>query len=378
MKKTLTLAAAFMMACGMANAETTSEVLQESNTEITTDASLLESRNTLMAAPKADAEKDANYWAQAVASRVKVTAYAQGGYTATFNEGEGARNENTFDMKRVILMVGANITSDFYAFFMHDFKSGTMQEYYMEYRPSKAVNFRMGQSKIELSMENPMSPTVLESVGPMAQSVGYLCGGYKGNGSGRDIGLMMYGNLFNNNLKYVVEVVNGGSINQKDDNNQKDIIAKLEYKFMPNFRASVSGMKGYYGPTGKVQKANRYAVGAEWKSKLTGTDYYKNRCASVRAEVLGGETGDMNSFGAYCSAAIPVAKQLDVVAMADYFNKDTEAGAKQTNLMAGLQYWIHTKCRLQAQYTYSLKSDAMKAATGENYSQLLTQVQVSF
>lgn len=357
-----------------------------------TDAGFLEAHQPLLSAPAEDAEKDAKYWAEAVGSRIKVTGYAQGGYTANLYEGNSSANTNTFDMKRIILMVGANITKDFYAFFMHEFKAGTVMEYYMEYRPSKAFNLRLGQSKIELSMENPMSPTVLEAISPMSQSVGFLCGGdaLMGNGSGRDMGLMAYGDLFNNKLHYVVEVINGGQVNKNDGNNQKDVIAKLEYRFAPNFRVSVSGQKGYgyavaksaYNPTinvGDTYRKDRYAVGFEWKSKVTGTDYYKNRCAMVRCEALGGRDGDVGSFGIYGSAAIPVYKQLDVVAMVDYLNNNTDMRTKQTKLMGGVQYWIHKKCRLQAQYVYWAKSKAQKDVTGcGNYSSILTQVQVAF
>ena len=357
-----------------------------------TDAAFLEAHQPLLKAPEEGAEKDVKYWAEAVGSRLKVTGYAQAGYSANFYEGNKSANTNTFDMKRIILMVGANITKEFYAFFMHEFKGGNVMEYYMEYRPTKAFNLRLGQSKIELSMENPMSPTVLEAISPMSQSVGFLCGGdaLMSNGSGRDMGLMAYGDLFNNKLHYVVEVINGGQINKNDGNNQKDIIAKLEYRFAPNFRVSVSGQKGYgcavekspWNPTinvGDTYRKNRYAVGFEWKSKVTGTDYFKNRCAMVRCEALGGRDGDVGSFGIYGSTAIPVYKQLDVVAMVDYLNNNTDMKTKQTKLMGGVQYWIHKKCRLQAQYVYWAKSQAQKDVTGcGNYSSILTQVQVAF
>ena len=46
----------------------------------------------------------------------------------------------------------------------------------MEYRPCKALNFRLGQSKNEFSMENPMSPTVVDLVAPMTQGVFWLNG----------------------------------------------------------------------------------------------------------------------------------------------------------------------------------------------------------
>lgn len=209
-----------------------------------TDQAILESHKPLYHAPAPDAEKDFKYWAAAVGSRLKITGYAQGGYEAIFNN--GSDNSNTFAMRRVILMVGANITPEFFAFFMHDFKSGNMQEYYMEYRPCKALNFRLGQSKNEFSMENPMSPTVVDLVAPMTQGVFWLNGSdpLMSNGSGRDIGFTVYGDVLGGKLRYVAQVVNGGQINTADKNNQKNVIGKLEYKFMPNLRIGVSGVLG--------------------------------------------------------------------------------------------------------------------------------------
>lgn len=385
MKKTFTIIAAMFMAASMAKAETQTREQSGGNT----DQAILEEHSTLVSAPAETADKDVKYWANALVSRMKVTGYAQAGYTATMpKHGE---NTNTFDMKRAILMVGAEITPQFYAFFMHEFKNNAMQEYYMEYRPCKAFNLRFGQSKIELSMENPMSPTVLESIGPMSQGVFWLCGNDPliDNACGRDLGLMAYGNIFNDKLRYVLEVLNGGQINKADKNNQKNVIAKLEYKPVPNFRVSVSGQKGYgyaqkqsdYNNTvnvGETYRQNRYSFGMEWKSRVTGTDYYKNRCAMVRTEMIGGKDGDCDSFGAYVSSAIPVYKGLDIVAMADYMNYNTDAKLKKTNLMAGVQYWIFKKCRLQAQYTYSIKSDAMKAIQGDDVSTVQAQLQVAF
>lgn len=400
MKKTLTIIAAFLAMVTSAKAENvftglqTNESAEVNICDAATDQALLESKKPLLAKPDKDAKKNAAYWAQAVGSRVKVMAYAQGGYTAEFQHSGAVTN--TFDMKRVILMVGVDIAKNFYAFFMHDFKSGTMQEYYLEYRPFKAFNVRFGQSKKEFSMENPMSPTVLESIGPMSQGVFWLCGKDPliNNPCGRDIGLTFYGDFCKDKLRYVAQVVNGGQVNQLDKNNEKDIILKLEYKPIPNLRFSVSGQKGWgysqitkekpspYNKSieaGETYHSDRWAVGAEWKSKKQGSDYYKNRCASIRAEVLGGIDGKVNSVGGYISTAVPVYKQLDVVGMVDCFSRDTEHELVQTNLMAGVQYWIHKKCRLQAQYTFSALSEGMKRIEGkDNYHAIQAQVQVAF
>ena len=109
-----------------------------------------------------------------VISRIKVMGYAQAGYTATFQE--NGRNTNTFDMKRVVMMLGADIAPHFYAFIMHEFKAGNLLEYYMEYRPSKAINFRLGQSKTEISMTNPLSPRIFESINCAPMGISWLCG----------------------------------------------------------------------------------------------------------------------------------------------------------------------------------------------------------
>ena len=45
---------------------------------------------------------------------------------------------------------------------------------------------------------------------------------------------------------------------------------------------------------------------------------------------------------------------------------------KQTNYVAGVQYWFYPKCRLQAQYTYCNRHK------GENSNLLQAQLQVRF
>ncbi len=393
MKKTLTLLVAVTMASATVRAEAElAESTEASTTEyrdLSTDQATLEAHKALLAAPKnKDGEKDLNYWAGTVGSRIKVTGYAQGGYTADFEE--HGDNSNTFQFERAILMVGAEITPKFYGYFMHSFKNGSVQEYYMEYRPCKAFNVRLGQSKKQLSIENPLSPTVLENSG-MSQGVDYLLGNdyLLGDASGRDNGLMIYGDFAKNHFRYYLEIVNGQKLNTSDADNKKNIIAKLEYLPVPNLKIVVSGQKGYgtalatspFAPdieVGEVYKRDRYTIGFDWKASPTGTDYFKNRCFSLRGEFLGGRNKNSHSYGGYLTTAIPVYKELDVVASVDYFNYSTDLGAKSTYLMTGVQYWLATKCRLMFQYQYSARSEAMKAIKGGNTHTLFTRVQVAF
>lgn len=52
--------------------------------------------------------------------------------------------------------------------------------------------------------------------------------------------------------------------------------------------------------------------------------------------------------------------------------KNKTISDKQTNYVAGVQYWFYPKCRLQAQYTYCNRHK------GENSNLLQAQLQVRF
>ena len=67
-----------------------------------------------------------------------------------------------------------------------------------------------------------------------------------------------------------------------------------------------------------------------------------------------------------------VLPKFDVIASYDYFNKNKTISDKQTNYVAGVQYWFYPKFRLQAQYTYCNRHK------GENSNLLQAQLQVRF
>ncbi len=333
-------------------------------------------------------EKDIAYWAKSLLSRVKISGYAQGGYYGDIVEGGG--NTNSFETRRIQIKATANITPQFLGVVMYNFKGSSLQEYYLEYRPDKAVNLRLGQSKTELSIENPESNATLEGTN-LSQGVAWLTGGDPliGNSSGRDFGFLVYGSLLKNRLKYYIEALNGGKINTSDQNNQKNIIAKLDYYLAPNFHIAVSGQKGYGYAVAtssinpgvvldETYREDRYTAGFEWFSKKEPSDYYRHRSATVRAEVLGGRDKDVHSFGGYVTTAIPVSKGLDIVAIADYFNYNTSANLKRTDLTAGVQYWFYKKCRLQLHYCYSIRNDNYQALKGGNTHGIYSQFQIGF
>lgn len=346
-------------------------------------------------------EQDNDYWLKDVIERFQVNGYAQAGYTYMHQDD---KNTNTLDVKRTLLWVKARITDRWSFLFMHDFNSA-VQEFYTDYRitNNKALTVRFGQFKNQLSMENAFSPTTCELIDVYSQATTYLtgCGSDQlfGVQYGRDLGIDFYGQLFNDQLFYHFQVMNGRGINKKDLDNKKDVIVNLDYRPLSGLKIVASAQKGYatalntsvFCPeiaVGDIYRRDRWTVGAEYKSNSGKNDYWKNRCWSVRGEVLGGRDADTHSWGAYASSTIPLVGQLDAIASVDYFcgakdvdyylmkdnvlNVYTGADKDQTNYVFGLQYWFFRKCRVQAQYTLS---DSWDHGT---YHRVQIQTQVAF
>jgi len=341
---------------------------------------------TMVNAQQKDNEVD---WMKDFTSRITLNGYAQGGWSYQNPNGKA---QNAYNLKRTLLWAKARITDRWSFMFMHDFSS-VVQEFYTDYRVSKGneLTVRLGQFKHSYTMENPLSPTQLELIDVYSQAVLYLAGEgpdpLNGVNYGRDMGLEVYGDLANGLLHYNLALMSGQGINRKDQNNQKDFIAKLELRPVDGFRVVASGYLGTgcavgtaaWNPdinVGDNYKRNRYSIGAEYKTlPYTGSKYKEARPASVRAEWLGGQDGKVGSRGGYVTTTIPVVDALDVVASGETFDRNTKVeGWDQTNLTIGLQYWFYKKCRMQLQYTRCMCGDMI----GKDYNWLQAQMQVAF
>ena len=328
-------------------------------------------------------------WTKDFTSRITLNGYAQGGWSY---QNPNDKPQNAYNLKRTLLWAKARITDRWSFMFMHDFSS-VVQEYYTDYRLSKGneLTVRLGQFKHSYTMENPMSPTQLELVDVYSQAVLYLAGEgpdpLNGVNYGRDMGLEVYGDLAKGLVHYELALMSGQGVNRKDLNNQKDFIAKLELRPMDGFRLVASGYLGTgcavgtaaWNPeinVGDNYKRNRYSVGAEYKTQpYTGSKYKEARPASIRAEWLGGQDGNVGSRGGYVTTTIPVVDALDIVASGETFDRNTKVdGWDQTNLTVGLQYWFYKKCRMQLQYTRCMCGNMI----GKDYNWLQAQMQVAF
>ena len=324
-------------------------------------------------------------WLKDLTDRIELHGYAQGGYS--WQDANG-KNVNDFNLKRTLFWAKARITDRWSFLFMYDFSS-VVQEFYTDYRLSsdKSLTVRLGQFKHSYSMENPLSPTMLELVDVYSQAALFLAGEgpdpLNGVNYGRDMGLMLYGSLLNDHLVYELAVMNGQGINRRDGNNAKDLIAKLDIRPFDGFRIVGTAQKGKghavgvaaWNPgvqLGDDYTRDRVSIGAEWKKPTAAGRQSASGGISIRGEYMAGKDGDVTSRGGYLTGSVALGKGVDLIASADYYNRNVDMDYGQTQLTGGIQYWFFKKCRLQLQYTRTI-SDFQ-----DDYNWLQAQVQVAF
>lgn len=326
-------------------------------------------------------------WALDVASRIKLHGYAQGGYYYKHSSHADA-DINSFETKRTLFWVDAQITPRWSFLFMHDFNS-IVQEFYTDFRVTnnKALTLRLGQFKTGVTMENPWSPTSMEAIDVYSEGVTYLagCGSdpLYGVQYGRDLGFSVRGELAKGKFAYDLEILNGQGIQnvKRDLNNKKDFVARLEYRPFTGFNIVATGQLGWgnalvkapvFCPTvnlGDNYRRNRYSIGVDYKSKPF----------NVHGEFLGGKDDCTVSRGAYVTGSVRLFNNFDVVASYDFFNFNVDDKMDMHKIIAGVQYWFFKKCRFQVQYIYKSADTDYRTffSHGKNHA-VMAQMQIRF
>ena len=230
---------------------------------------------------------------------IKLSGFAQAMYQANLNN-DGELLDNGFSLRRVRLSVEGTLVKGLTYKIQGDFtRKPMLVDAYLKYKPCNEFAIQIGQFKTPFSIESPINPVNLEifDYGEAIQGlVGYkdVCG----VGSlGRDLGIMATGSLFpikgDEGIKYhVVEyslgVFNGNGANEKDNNNRKDVVGRLDIH--PGLKALTLSGSLYLGKyTNGINvncKRNRWAAGAQ----------YNDGNLVIRGEYLRGTTGYFNEI----------------------------------------------------------------------------------
>ena len=223
----------------------------------------------------------------------KISGFVQGLYQANLNE-DFDLTSNTLRMRRVRLSVEGKLTKTLSYKIQGDFsRSPMMVDAFVKYKPCNEFAIQVGQFKTPFTLESPINPVNLEifDYGESVQKlVGYsdVCGV---GGLGRDIGVMVSGDLFRPEgrgfslVSYYLGVFNGNGPCATDNNNRKDVVGRLEiHPMLRELTLSGSYYYGQYKSADDQGVRNRWSAGAQ----------YSDGDILFRAEYLNGVTGFHN------------------------------------------------------------------------------------
>ena len=223
----------------------------------------------------------------------RISGYVQLGY-------EWTEQSSSFFIKRVRLTLRGDISRTLdYRVQLEFASSPKVVDAYLQYRPFRHLNFKLGQYKIPFTIENtdyaPLNfelieyPLALQRLMGFGETIGgRIVGGVMQGGetlkdTGRDMGLTLYGTLVECDgralLSYDVGLLNGAGINLRDNNRSKDVVARLMFRPVRGLTLSGSWYGGEYG----ADCLERQRVSA-------GLCYDRGR-GVVRGEWIGGRTG---------------------------------------------------------------------------------------
>ena len=270
-------------------------------------------------------------------------------------------DKSTFDIRRARLDVKGDVGKMFDYRVQVEFASSVkLLDAQIRAKIKPYFNVQIGQFKVPFSLENPYSPTGLECIDNamvITKLVGYEdISGI--NANGRDIGVMLYGGIFQredyNIIDYSIGVFNGSGINVRDNNKSKDIIARINVNPIKPITLSVSGYLGeaYLNDSMKHETRDRVAFGVRYDDKKW----------LFRSEYLYGMTSKTESMGAYAVLAYTFFKKIQPVLRVDYFQQNIDkASTGEIDYMAGINYWfIPQKIGLQLNFTYKTFEDSKK------------------
>lgn len=346
-----------------------------------------------------------------IVSKPKFSGYAIGSYNATFREGD---NSNGFNLRMVRLMMVGRILGDFEYKIQGQINGNTgtygdsprLVDMSLEWLKHKEFKVKVGQFKRPFTFENPMNPIDV-GFASYNQNVSCLSGFSDRTGeqssNGRDIGIQVSGDLLPNAdghrlLHYEVGLFNGQGINQKDVNNQKDLIGGIWVSPIKGLRIGAFGWVGSYARNGKwtedgVEKSgvrkvgrHRYAISAEYKNEdwQIRSEYIHNTggafatTANTKAnqsdctinEALGNKAD-----GAYVSAIAPIIKgKLRAKASYDFYRRSGDWASSKTIYKAGINYLFCKMFEIQTEYSFVNDRNLAK----HNYSMADVQFSVRF
>jgi len=263
-----------------------------------------------------------------------------GGYIQTmYSSAEGSTD--SFRIKRARLKLNGEILKNLHYNLQIDaVKSPCLLDATVEFRFSSLAHFFLGQFKVPFSLENLTSSSSLDIIN-RSQTVERLCPGRDIRASGRDIGLAVNGRF--KNLEYTLGIFNGSGINQQDNNENKDIAARMVFFPFESLSLGISHYNGRYDPGQGAEPFAKTRTGLE-------TSAVKGKF-SLKGEIIFARDAEVSKTGWYLQGGYFLAKPVQTIIRYDFFDGDKDAeGDSISVLTLGLNYFFSKKTKLQVNY----------------------------
>lgn len=316
--------------------------------------------------------------------------------------------ENAFQLRLVRLSLEGRIQQDWYWKFQLQLNGNTsslnvsprMVDVFAEWQKYKFFMVKAGQFKRPFTFENPMHPITqgfMSYSQPISKLAGFSDRTGEQSSNGRDIGVQIQGDFLKNKagrnlLHYQIGVFNGEGINQKDKDNNKDIIGGVWVMPIQGLRLGVFGWTGTrYMPTSETLKfpddpnsdhamgnvtitrteslrKNRYAISADYQQNdwTLRAEYVHNQGFAANKDK--GDKAD----GWYALCIAPVIKnKLHAKARYDCYRDQKTWGSSKTFYEIGANYMFNKNVLLSVEY-----ARVNERATHQNYN--LVDVELDF
>lgn len=337
-----------------------------------------------------EATKDVDQSTDDIVKRVlaempKISGYLQTGYNWGDENGD---NRSSFQMKRMRLFIDKKISPMFDVRAQFEVFSGstdgtpykkkvmTVMDAFITAHVHKSLHFRAGQFYLPLGFENyDISPATLEVIDFSNINLRMVCRNAVNTPGlidyGRDIGILAYGDLFENKekgfnyLTYDVSFTNGYLPTLTDDNKSKDFVGRLTFRPIKNLR-----IMGSYN-WGEYQRLGDAAAGTETEKYLpmnrfiAGAWYFDPNGLTLRSEYgyIKSSEAKVKEQGLYVLAGYKVDKFLPVVRWDMYRDKENKTSANNRDaLLAGCTYEVHKNFKFQLNYVHSIYTSDVKDA----------------
>lgn len=309
-------------------------------------------------------------WERLVSKLPRISGYLQTGW----NYNSLGNGTSTFQVKRLRLLLDGNINERASFRLQIEGFSGTpahhngqkslqIMDAYATYKFNAALQVRAGQFNSPLCYENyNLSPATMETI-----DFSSLCSrivfrnaiGYDYPDFGRDLGIMIMGDLFPtregfSRVSYNLSLTNGHLPSIDDNNKSKEVQGVVFYrplKFM-NIKAGYNfgEYTGDKNPEGRKYQPMHRVVAGVWYDNPKGPDI-RGEYGHCIARHKGGDIANESTF--YILAAWHAGRFLPVMRYEYYRNKvDKNAiNANYDKYLIGLNFTACKNIKLQANYT---------------------------